>query len=438
MNSKLVSLGIILILFFNDFPLFGSSHLLRSPSFYPFIVGGLIWLIGSKGKVRWPGNKILIIFIIFVLISLLINIFNISNILFETAVAISVKNIIVLFFLISAMIYTYNVLMLKNDWIDFVEKTIKVSFMILVPYVLLEIIVFYFNIFEPPFAFIEKLFHSRIYSDIEVHKIRGYAFEGSYFSLVLAFLYPWILKSFLSKNRKWTDSILFIIFLVIVTTSQSRSIVSIFMIQTFLYVFMYYKMIFKNYKVLFSILILASILIMIGPILVDNIKSLTEFESTNVSNIIRFYSAYYAVQIGLDNPIFGTGIGLSGGHMASYYDDSIFSAYTAINWLQNSESLSVPVFSLLPKIMAEIGVIGLLLYLFIFLNPVWQIKQLHKVKNIPDKYKEIGIAIISMVLGLMVASFAVDTYYFYGYWISLAISYTYVQKLKYYEKNLIY
>ena len=87
--------------------------------------------------------------------------------------------------------------------------------------------------------------------------------------------------------------------------------------------------------------------------------------------------------------------------MASYYDDSIFSAYTAINWLQNSESLSVPVFSLLPKIMAEIGVIGLLLYLFIFLNPVWQIKQLHKVKNIPDKYKEIGIAIISMVLGLM-------------------------------------
>jgi len=435
LNAKLISFGIILIPFFNDFSLFSGSHLLRSPSFYPFILGCFIWIFGSNANVRLPNKKILIFFITLILFSLIINIFAISNLSFKTALFTSGKSLIVLLFLIFTMIYIYNFLISRNNWIYFIEKAVKISYIILVPYVLLEIVVFYFNIFESPFGFIEKLFHSREYSNIEVHKIRGYAFEGSYFSLVLAFLYPWILKSFLSKNRKWTDSILFIIFLIIVTTSQSRSIAAIFLIQTLLYIFMYYKMIFKNYKVLLSIVILSSIFIIIGPIILNSIKSLTEFDSTNVSNIIRFYSAYYATQIGFDSPFFGTGIGLSGGEMAYYYDEKILSVYNAKDWLLNSDSSSIPVFSLLPKIMAELGIIGLMLYLSIYLKPIWRIRQLQKLYQIPDNIREVGITIITLVLGLLVASFATDTYYFYGYWVSLAIAYTYVNQLSYYGNN---
>ena len=194
-------------------------------------------------------------------------------------------------------------------------------------------------------------------------------------------------------------------------------------------------MIFKNYKVLLSIVILSSIFIIIGPIILNSIKSLTEFDSTNVSNIIRFYSAYYAAQIGLDNPFLGIGLGLSGGEMAYYYDEKILSVYNAKDWLLNSDSSSIPVFSLLPKIMAELGIIGLMLYLSIYLKPIWRIRQLQKLYQIPDNIREVGITIITLVLGLLVASFATDTYYFYGYWVSLAIAYTYVNQLSYYGNN---
>ena len=320
---------------------------------------------------------------------------------------------------------------------EFIDKTIKLTFLILVPYVLLEIIVFQFNIFDGFFTFIEKIFHSRQYTNIELHKIRGFAFEGSYFSLVLAFLYPFILKSFLSAKRTWNDIIMMLIFIIIILSVHSRSIIAVFLIQTLLYVFMYYKLTFKS-SLPIPMLIIIVILSVMGPSIGNKIMTLLVFDSNNISNIERFYSAYYAIQIGLDNPFLGVGIGFSGKHLGLYYDDNIFRSYTAINWQQNSDTFSVPVFSLLPKVMSELGLVGLLLYLGLFISPVWKIISIHKKNEIQDNIKETGIAIIVMNIGLLICSFAVGTYYFYGYWVSLALAYTYIKKMKVNEKNIIY
>lgn len=88
-----------------------------------------------------------------------------------------------------------------------------------------------------------------------------------------------------------------------------------------------------------------------------------------------------------------------------------------------------PVHGIYPRIFAELGLIGLLLWLSLwmiltvkcYIRYAENSRQLRK----PDYY---GLALILSIVGVLMCGLNTDTFRFMGYWITLALGLIYMQK----------
>ncbi|KFN39676.1 hypothetical protein KN63_01790 [Smithella sp. F21] len=384
-----------------------------------------------------------LLFVVYIIWAFFTGIFNYFTITKLSSIEISgialfFKNIVLLFFYFYISIFSFNALRNNKHSFSKIRKVCLYSFLIVVPYALLEIFSYYFENISAAYLlnYLEPIFHDRAYSESDsVFRVRGYAFEPSYFSLYIAFVSPWLFSYLInfSSSKFKPFSLLILLFTIIIFT-KSRITYVVFFIEFASFVFLAFRFrLTDNFKKEFFLLFLVmSGMLVMSLINYDSIfltiQSLTSFESKDISNIDRLASIHSAFLLGFDHTIFGVGYGLAGAYLPDYYPNYAFLSYQMTEWASAREKcLGAPVFSMLPRLIAETGFIGCALFLGLWFTAM--IKTYKKMLENHQNNLQIqlfGISLFVAFLGMFVASFSVDGYGFTGYWLSLGMAMAYV------------
>lgn len=444
---RLILLSIVLLPFFNDFPLFFGHSIFRSPSIYPLIVSVCILFMVLLFKLRAGRisfkihNKSIYIFLfLYIVWSLLSGIINFYDILLLRSYntegsTVFIKNIFLLLFYSLVLIATSFAMSQNSNKYYLIRKACLYSFVIIVPYFLLEVfsLIFDNNLSNLILSNIEPIFHARASSgdDIVVNKIRGYAFEASYLSLYLAFAFPWLLSYLFQYRMRYKTYIILIMFLfAIVSLTDSRISYIVIITETILYMIIV-SCLDRSKTVLAAIFI---VLITLSTTLAVNYerftsasRSLFAFDKTDISNTTRAAGMHAAFLLSLDKPIFGVGIGLSGGYLPDYYPSYAFLNYQTPDWSdQRDENLATPTFAMLPKLAAEVGYVGLGFFCMIWASAIFLVYNKTKfVQKSEMRLDYHGISLVVLLIGMFVGSFGVDGYNFMGYWVGLGMAAAY-------------
>ena len=316
---------------------------------------------------------------------------------------------------------------------------------------------------------ISYIVNSSLRGDLYGTRIRGVSAEASYLGMYCAFVFPWFFSYLLTAKKRTTKiyfgSISFIILALVVGT-KSRTAVILTLLDIlvigFLIVFFY-----KNVRTK----ILSSLTLIIMTIFLFNFSSLMDLiinrplsqENTNVespsntvnnyevgnlissisdntidSNIARSSMQKAALNIGLDNPVIGVGLGQFGFYLNDYIPEGAKeNSYEVRNWIDTTVSVWPPVHSLYHRIFAEEGIIGLISY-FAFIVTVCLRLFIKIIISRNDKIKcLLGIILLSSYSSILVGGLTLDQFVIPQFWVMSALCILYNNDLlsKNYNSN---
>ncbi|MBF9254969.1 O-antigen ligase family protein [Pontibacter sp. 172403-2] len=265
-------------------------------------------------------------------------------------------------------------------------------------------------------------------------RIRSITPEPPFLTLYLVFAVPWLLSYFLTQPGKlFRNCFLLLSILVLVYFSGSRSGLVIISLQVILFFALQVKRRITGRKfkkaIYLSPFILAALAIMLyvsSDKIIERIKSISVSEDSNLqeSSISRWSTQEAALEIALDNPVFGVGFGQQGFYFPAYY--SIWSynnSYEIRNWANTNLPIWPPGFSMFTRLAAETGfftaffffAINLLLALKLFL-----IRKRFKAQS----FVLTILATISLItiVGYIFVYLQWDSFRLTGYWLALSLS----------------
>ncbi|QWD04214.1 hypothetical protein G6720_01675 [Polynucleobacter paneuropaeus] len=129
------------------------------------------------------------------------------------------------------------------------------------------------------------------------------------------------------------------------------------------------------------------------------------------STFVRGAHIVAALKTWLANPFFGVGLGQSGYLLDQFYPSfyNSSSAEYAV-WQSRGSFGGIPSFSFIPRFLAEIGLIGLLICL------AWLVGNLPKIYRATQKNLELR-GLVFALLGFLIASFGIDGYFYLTAWV---------------------
>jgi hypothetical protein len=390
-------IGCLLLFSFNDFPLFIGlipplDAAVRDASFPFFILAaffsGLTILLDSNKKfMRKREIYFFLMVCFFISLSMVVNYtFNdeVCNSKFCSSQKIFSSGLSTIIRFLMLMLF---IPIIRN--IDFAVLIIymKIGFIISTVYVFIEIIdrviPFYFSSNSLGLIdIIQPYFHDRL--DYDLYRTRGFSFEPSFLALYLITVLPFLIAS----NSR---GLLFLWFSCFISTASLTACLG-------LTVFLFF---YNNIKM--KILILTFIVFLLSILLLT-------FESAEIiSTITRVGSWVSAINGILYNP-FGVGPSMSGFWVSQYYPDFFNISFESEKWREvAANEFAAPTFASILTFIFDFG-IPLFLFIIIFLvkNKYW------------NRLKHSKLA-VSACLSLLAASFGMNTYAYWGYWIFFAI-----------------
>ncbi|WP_216286362.1 O-antigen ligase family protein [Polynucleobacter sp. 30F-ANTBAC] len=318
-----------------------------------------------------------------------------------------------------------------------ISKYFIYSFYLTIPYSILELFVYIFNIdlARVLLNISDTYLHARRGIEyLDINRVRGLSFEPSYYGVYIATILPFILaRSSITKFKFFYKTLILFLILCLIY-SQSRTAYVAILIQIIFFYYLKIKYISKNYglfslkNVMLFIIIILFFLILQG----ENVISLTYqslLDPTLSSNITRVGAQYAGFLVGLDNPILGVGPGMAGAYVHNYYPEYMFLSDEIDSWISAGVTdLSAPTFGFFSTLTAELGLVGLTLFFIALIkigNKLLNTIQLSSLTDI--KYSLYGIAIFSANIGLYVSSFGLNGTTYVGYWILLSIALLYTR-----------
>lgn len=300
---------------------------------------------------------------------------------------------------------------------------------------------------------VSYIVNASLRGDLYGTRIRGVSAEASYLGMYCAFVFPWFFSYLLTSKKRMTKiyfAIISFILLALVVGTKSRTAVILTLLDIivigFLIIFLY-----KNVRTK----ILSSLTLIIMTIFLFNFSSLMDLiinrpiteENTTIetpsntvnnyevgglissisdntidSNIARSSMQKAALNIGIDNPIIGVGLGQFGFYINDYIPEGAKeNSYEVRNWIDTTVSVWPPVHSLYHRIFAEEGTIGLILY-FAFIVTVCLKIFIKIIINRNDKTKcLLGIILLSSYSSILVGGLTLDQFVIPQFWIMSAL-----------------
>ena len=416
-----------------------------------FIVIFIYFIYKKKIYFKWNLEKVLlVIFITWTAISASININTIIHNEFKERNGLEklILQIMVLAFMVLIMYATEYIVSLNNISLKTIRKYILISFIFVSLYSLRKIS-----------YYIHYLNRGNLYGD----RIRSITGEASFLGMYVAFAYPWVVSYILTEKR-YTKKILYgivvLYMLLLVYLTKSRVAYAVTMGEMVLILFgilLFDRK--KLNKVLIVIITICSMLSInsfntlnsyimsirqqqgstdeviddgynIDMSVGDVVQSLNS--KTNHSNIARLGLQKSAINMGMDNPIIGIGLGQFGFYADQYIEEDARISFEIQRWTNPEEvDFWPPAFALIPRIVAEQGFVGAAIFIAFLL--VTMIKFFVKYVKANENTMEI-LTMVSLI-GVIVSTFNADTYGLPQLWILLGII-IYLSNKK--EKNIYY
>lgn len=355
--------------------------------FYSFLVL-IVAIIILKYKIEFYLTKNIKIFIslniISIILSCIINWNNIVNNIFKQRTGIEKMFlqimvillvfilIIVIFSLLKNLSEKYSYYLINEN----IKKCIKYLTIFMIVYCTLQYI--NMNIARVPiFDYLE--FFTRNNSSV-YSRIRFVSYEASWFGMNLVIILSFLLSD-INRNPKsinlWVQLIL-VFFFIMESNSRFSLLISI-IIVVINFTLNIYRLSKKNKLLLFGIgLIFIALIIGIvfftqidsikNNYLINTLDSIINYEGTNyeVSNSARYGMTDAAIKMGKDN-ILGVGIGQYGFEHTQYFNNDYYTWQT-YKWASEDFSAWPTVHNLYARIFSELGIIGLISWINIFIN----------------------------------------------------------------------
>lgn len=410
----------------------------QEAAFYPLGIWFLIWIYYKSyynNKIYIPRDISFNLLLSFLGVVLLSGIINAQDIAINFFRGIHGYNRFITLFLgicfcVAIIIFIYDSFYKDVDLLERFHKACIISFCIASFYSFFELgWIAGVSWMTDVLHFMDRIIRSDNHS-IYLYKIRSICLEPSAFGIYSSFILPWIFTSICLYKKTFLSILLNIYFLILVFLSVSRSSYIIFAIQGILFFVFFRKVILNelslntlnNGKVLFSIVgILISICFCYKESLGYEVNILEIYASIlsleSESNLARYGAQIAAVNMFLENPFFGVGLG-----QYMYYAGDYMP-----NWAwMSSEIRSVPMNTigiyLLPlthglyaRILGELGINGLIIWVAIWGRIVFKLMKISK-DNIRIKN------LIITLIGTIFYGFIHDSFATFNYWILFGIS----------------
>lgn len=437
----------IILLPFNGlpyFPFFGEMAV--EGAFYPLLVAIFIWLLCwlfYRPPIQIPVNIIfagLLLFFLWIILSGAVN-FNMiitSITKGRTGGEKYILQILVLGFGLAVTWFFYHFLIQEKNYLAIMRTFMLVSFLIIGLYSIVEIGYLLGN--DLAYRILEVVVPYIREPDI-YPRLTSVSGEPSWFAMYASFILPWVISFIFTEKRINSYLLVLVYFLVMIGLTFSRTAYFITLVQ--LAIFIFILALFSKYRVEKKKLLSLIAAALFAIIIVVNIQgfgmtgtnevmtSFTDKETSYAgSNIARLGSQITAVRIGVDYPIFGVGLGQYGFHMPAYVPDWAWDNKAIQDYMDpDPGSIWAPVHGIYPRILAELGFVGLLIWLAIWsvlLFKCWQ--RCYERTKQQGKLDYLGLALIISIIGVLMSGLNTDTFRFMGYWISLSLGMIYVKR----------
>lgn len=435
-NKKSILLYLIrMVIFLLPFTAFfgllpGLNPYAQQLSFYPLILLSFILLFNFflTSSISKSNTKILaplFYLVIIAFFSFFLNLESVLNSSLQNRTGLSqfLTNFSQLIFgVIIVIIFGF---VLKNSQVDKFEKSIvKAIDIILVMtsiYCFFELLS-YQGIGTDFFTYFSNFFHHNkevggdiIDSSLNYGRIKGFSQEPSHLGIIFSIYFPFFL--YYNKRAKWYK-IVFFLFLMFFTFSKTLFLIFIVEISLYFYLVRNIYISTKAFRWFFLLLPLL-LLIALTPMV-------NQFFSDS-SAYARAFSQVAALTSWSDSKkyLFGEGIGQHGFYTIKGYDkigrinNEFITVIAGERWpyIQNIHI----------KILVELGIIGLITWLYIFIFLISKINKILKNKYrqylITDEY---GQATMISIIGIFFSGFSYENFSYLFTWIALGIAFTYL------------
>lgn len=418
-------------------------------AFYPFAIGLAIWLAGiilCREKVHIPRNHSFYAFAFLLIWLLLTGIANMNNMLeaeFKGTDGITrfiIQYGTMVFYFLSAL-YIYNVFcklaLSKEKVLMLFENAIMLSAYIMGAYSFFEVTsLLGMEYCREIVNVIDTLFRiDEVQGDIFAYvRIRSLTAEASYFGMYCGVIMPWLVWRAFNNTvspMKRAFNLLFLAYYIgLIIFSLSRAAYFIVLIEFLVFTISYRKQIVRNLLAMgakvgaFLIVVMAALMWAISSakfVEIDVLSVLFSFADTanntyDLSNIGRIGSQWAGWYMFLDNPFFGVGYGQYPFHYADYVPSWAWISYEVQNWSLNIPgSLMTPSHGVYTRLLAETGIIGMILWVFTLLSMLWEIN-----KSGIDSNKK-RCYLISIV-ALLLFGLNLDAFRIFYYWVFLGVT----------------
>jgi hypothetical protein len=412
LSSFLLLLACFFSFSFNNLCLNKYHFILGSMTFYPIALG----VIFSNFKMSSSDIKFLIMFLCYLSASVFVNF-----ILFDKLITLkpfkSFFNLIFIFLIIelfSSKLQTKGLSIIK------VHKAFLYSSYFL-------ICTSFFDIYAISHGGIQSsIFENAFFKaahPYDVPRLRGFTQEPSYYGMVLSTLYPFILIDSVRSDKLWKLIPLALFWTCILFSLSKVGIISCSLLTI---------LIIKRedfLRLLLAVILFALIANFSGfdQVLYGNRGYLSQWQAdpsqtvkVDFSTVIRLGHMTAAIRLWLDNFFIGIGLSQSGFYLDKYYPEWMLSSPEASKWKAFASVGGIPSFSFIPKVLAEIGFIGVLLIL---------VKAYGFLKEIFISWKTSAdlAPFCFSFLGFLISSFGVEGYLYLPAWIIFGVVLGYVR-----------
>ena len=412
----------------------GEYH--RDASILFFLATFIIMIF--KKKIQLPFHTpifyVLIVFLILPIVSVILNLDSVLSYSFKQTSGIvrfirQYISLIIAAFILPITFYNIFISVQSQDFWKRIRQVILYSLIVVSAYAVVEILIVKFDMIflrKSVLNLFDYLPFVDSKPDLRLNRISSITFESPALGTYLITIFSWMSSYVITSKSKYKFvPILVVIFLALV--SGSRAATFIVLLQATVFIIVISQL--KQYKNVFSKLLISLIIIMsIGaflsaPKIINYVK--TEIQSFKLndsdhamSNKSRFGIQYAMFKVFLENPIIGTGYGLQAFEARSKYPNWAKRdnwEFRVIYLNQNNKSFP-PGFNLYLRLASEIGIIGMGVFLiFISYIILWSYKSVFRKNN------TLEIIIFISMIGFLLNWLKMDTFRIYGFWICLSL-----------------
>lgn len=310
-----------------------------------------------------------------------------------------------------------------------IRKAIYYSFVIVIVYAIIEVLVVKFNLInlkKPVLNLFDYFPFVEAKTDLRLKRISSVTFEPPALGTYLITIFAWMC-SYIITSKSYFRFLPALLVIVLAFISGSRAAFFIIVVQACIFVFAISQS-FQYNKIFSKIVLISAAAITIGFLAfapkilnyVDNeIQSFKLNDNDHsLSNKSRFGIQYAMYKVFLDNPVIGAGYGQQAFEARSKYPPwaKRNNWEFRLKYLNQNNKRFPPGYNLYLRLAAETGALGLLSFLlFMCFISIWCYNNLFKQKNL------LAIIVFVSMAGFMLNWLKMDTFRIYGFWICLAL-----------------